>query len=69
MQIDGVTRAILIPLLTDEDTVVVQGVQLERVRAHRLDGDHWGTTRGDARNRQEEYEAERREVKMAVHTA
>ena len=44
MQIDGVARAILITLLTDEDTVVVQGVQLERVCTHRLDGDHWGAT-------------------------
>ena len=30
MQIDGVMRAILVPLLTDEDTVIVQGMQLER---------------------------------------
>ena len=69
MQIDGVARAILVPLLTDEDTVVVQGVQLERVCTHRLDGDHWGTTSGDARHRKEEHEEERRQVKMAVHTA
>ena len=59
MQIDGVTRAILIPLLTDEDTVVVQGMQQERIRAHRLDGDHWGTTSSDARHSKEEYEEER----------
>ena len=69
MQIDGVARAILVPLLTDEDTVVVQGVQLERVCTHRLDGDHWGTTSGDARHSKEEHEEERRQVKMAVHTA
>ena len=69
MQIDGVARAILVPLLTDEDTVVVQGMQLERVRTHRLDGDHWGTTSGDARHSKEEHEEERRQVKTAVHTA
>ncbi len=48
MQIDGVARAILVPLLTDEDTVVVQGVQLERVCAYRLEGDHRSATSGDA---------------------
>ena len=69
MQIDCVTRAILVTLLTDEDTVIVQGVQLERVRTHRLDGDHRGTTSGDARHSKEEHEEERRQVKMAVHTA
>ena len=69
MQIDGVARAILITLLTDEDTVIVQGMQLERVRTHRLDGDHWSTTSGDARHSKEEYEEERRQVKTAVHTA
>ena len=69
MQIDGVARAILITLLTDEDTVVVQGMQQERVCTHRLDGDHWGTTSGDARHSKEEHEEERRQGKMAVHTA
>ena len=69
MQIDGVARAILITLLTDEDTVVVQGMQQERVCTHRLDGDHWGTTSGDARHSKEEHEEERRQVKMEVHTA
>ena len=69
MQLDGVARALLITLLTDEDTVVVQGMQQERVCTHRLDGDHWGTTSGDARHSKEEHEEERRQVKMAVHTA
>ena len=69
MQIDGVARAILITLLTDEDTVVVQGMQQERVCTHRLGGDHWGTTSSDARHSKEEYEEERRQVKTAVHTA
>ena len=69
MQIDGVARAILITLLTDEDTVIVQGMQLECVCTHRLDGDHRGTTSGDARHSKEEYEEERRQVKTAVHTA
>ena len=69
MQIDGVARAILITLLTDEDTVVVQGMQQERVCTHRLDGDHWGTTSSDARHSKEEHEEERRQVKTAVHTA
>ena len=69
MQIDGVARAILITLLTDEDTVIVQGVQLERVRAHRSEGNDRGATSGDARHSKEEHEEERRQVKMAVHTA
>ena len=69
MQIDGVARAILVPLLTDEDTVVVQGMQLERVCTHRLDGDHWGTTSGDARHSEEEHEEGERQVKTAFHGA
>lgn len=67
MQIDGVTRAILIPLLADEDTVIVQGMQLERVCAHRLDRDCRGATSGDARHSEEEHAKGERQGKVGFH--
>ena len=66
MQIDGVARAILIPLLTDEDTVVVQGMQLERVRTHRSEGNNRGAT-GSAGGGVEEDEEDERQVETTFH--
>lgn len=66
MQIDGVTRAILVPLLTDEDTVVVQGMQLDRVRTHRSEGNDWGAT-GSAGGGVEEHEEDKRQVETTFH--
>ena len=66
MQIDGVTRAILVPLLTDEDTVVVQGMQLERVRTHRSEGNNRGAT-GSAGGGVEEDEEDERQVETTFH--
>ena len=66
MQIDCVTRAILVTLLTDEDTVIVQGIQLERVRAHRSEGNNRGAT-GSAGGGVEEHEEDERQVETTFH--
>ena len=70
MQIDGVARAILITLLTDEDTVVVQGMQLERVRTHRSEGNNRGATGsagGGVEEDEEEDEEDERQVETTFH--